>query len=63
MNRARNYLQAEQPLQALFGCSDVKMPAAAFARFATGSEYDLPSRSSRSERRLVGEVGLEPTKA
>src|ERR1700722_16266596 len=34
--------------------------AAAFARFAPGQENGLPSRSSRSERRLVGEVGLEP---
>src|SRR3979409_61543 len=28
-----------------------------------GNFAGLPRRSSRSERRLVGEVGLEPTKA
>ena len=37
--------------------------AAAFACFATSNEHGLSGRSSRSERRLVGEVGLEPTKA
>jgi putative SOS response-associated peptidase YedK len=50
-----------KPLKAAFTLAG--FGAAASARFAAGHDYGLPSRSSRSERRLVGEVGLEPTKA
>ena len=37
--------------------------AAVFARRVSGQQSGKPSRSPRCGRRLVGEVGLEPTKA
>ena len=40
--------------------AQVGFGVAAFARFATKGSADLPSRSWRSKRTLVGATGIEP---